>query len=83
MVKEKYPDLDFSNINFFDMKGHDSTDPPVSGNVAVVQPIEEAPQAEGVVEIDGAQREITKGDNNVTPELGENDSGNFVVIPFD
>ena len=28
MIKEKYPDLDFSDINFLDMKGHDSTDLP-------------------------------------------------------
>ena len=30
MVKEKYPDLNFSDINFSDMKDHDSGDPPVS-----------------------------------------------------
>ena len=27
MVKEKYPDLDFSDITFSDMKSHDSPDP--------------------------------------------------------
>ena len=37
MVKEKYPDLNFSDINFSDMKGHDSADPPVSDNAALVQ----------------------------------------------
>ena len=37
MVKEKYPDLDFSDINFSDMKGHDSADPPGSDNAALVQ----------------------------------------------
>ena len=74
MFKEKYLDLDFSNINFFDMKGHDSADPSVSGNVAPFQSVEEAPQVEGVVEAERAQREITEGDNNVTSESGENDS---------
>ena len=44
MVKEKYLDLDFSNINFFDMKGHDSANPLVSksNNAAIVQPVGEA-----------------------------------------
>ena len=36
MVKKKYPDLDFSEINFSDMKGHDSADPPSSNKAAVV-----------------------------------------------
>ena len=41
MVKEKYLDLDFSDINFLDMRGHDS--PNLSGLVqaASVQPVEE------------------------------------------
>ena len=43
MVKEKYPNLDFSDINFSNMKGHDSVDPLVSDNAALVQQVEEAP----------------------------------------
>ena len=50
MVKEKYPDLDFSDINFSDMKGHEEN-PPVPVNVAPIQPVEEAAQTEGVVEV--------------------------------
>ena len=83
MVKEKYLDLDFSDINFSDMKGHDSADPSASNNTALVQPVEEAPQAEGVFEVEGVQGEIIEGDNNVTPESGENESRNIVVIPSD
>ena len=70
MVKQKYLDLDFSNINFFDMKSHDSADPPSSNKVTVVQPVEEA-----VVGVEGAQREIVEGINdNVAPESGENNT---------
>ena len=36
MVKEKYPGLDFSDINFSDMKGHDSADPLSSNKDTVV-----------------------------------------------
>ena len=36
MVKEKYLDLDFYDINFSDMKGHDSVDPLASNKAAVV-----------------------------------------------
>ena len=61
MVKEKYPDLDFSDINFSDMKGHDSADPPSSNEAAVVQPVEEAPQAEVVVEAEGVQGKVLGG----------------------
>ena len=61
MVKEKYPDLDFSDIKFSDMRGHDSADPLMSVNAAPVQPIEEAPQAEGVVEVEGDQGEVAGG----------------------
>ena len=46
MVKEKYPDLDFSDINFSDMKGHEEN-PSVSVNVAPVQPVEEVEGAQG------------------------------------
>ena len=67
MVKKKYPDLNFSDINFSNMKGHDSADPP-SNKAAVVQPVEEA-----VVGAEGAQKETVEGVNdNVTPESGEN-----------
>ena len=47
MVKEKYPDLDFSDINFSDMKGHDSTDPSVSGAAGPVEPSVKATQSGG------------------------------------
>ena len=83
MVKEKYPDLDFFDINFSDMKGHDSADPPLSNKAVVVQSVEKAPQAEEVVEAEGVQGEVLGGDNNVVPELGENNSEHLVVIPFD
>ena len=73
MVKEKYPDLDFSDINFFDMKGHDSADPPVPKKAEVVQPIEEA-----VIGTEGAQGEIVEGVNdNIAPESGENNTKNL------
>ena len=79
MVKEKYPDLDFSDIKFSDMKGHDSADPPMSNNAAIVQPVEEA-----VVEAKGAQGEITEGVNdNVAPESGENNTDTVVAILSD
>ena len=52
MIKQKYPDLDFSDINFSDMKGHEEI-PPVPVNAAPDQPIEEVPQAEEVVEVVG------------------------------
>ena len=42
MFKHMYPDLDFSDINFSDMKGHEEN-PPVPVNVAPVQPVEEVP----------------------------------------
>ena len=40
MVKEKYPDFDFSDINFSDMKGHDSDDPLVPKKATIVQSVE-------------------------------------------
>ena len=67
MVKEKYPDLDFSDINFSDMKGHEEN-PPVPVNAAPVQPVEEALQAERVVEVEGAQGDLFGEGNNVVPE---------------
>ena len=76
MVKEKYPDLDFFNINFSDMKGHDNADPPVPKKAVVVQPIEEV-----VIGTEGAQWEIVEGVNdNITPESGENNTENVVAI---
>ena len=42
MVKEKYPDLDFFDINFSDMRGHDSVDLSGPAQAAFVQPIEES-----------------------------------------
>ena len=66
MVNEKYPDLDFSDINFSDMKGHDSVDPPSSNKDTIVQPVEEV-----VVGAEGVQGEIVEGvTDNVAPELG-------------
>ena len=77
MVKEKYPDLDFSDINFSDMKGHDSADPLSFNKAAVVQPIEEV-----VVGAEGAQGEIVEGVNdNIAPKSGENNIENVVAIP--
>ena len=67
MIKQKYPDLDFSDINFFDMKGHEEN-PPVPVNAAPDQPIEEVPQAEEVVEVVGVQRDVSGEGNNVVPE---------------
>ena len=70
MVKKKYPDLDFSDINFSDMKGHDSADLLSSNKAVVVQPVEEA-----VVGTEGAQGETVEGVNdNVAPESGENNT---------
>ena len=80
MVKEKYPDLDFSDINFSDMRGYDSVDPSASDQTALVQPSEEAAQSGERVETEGV---------NVVPELGENIENNVVtasdtvVIAFD
>ena len=67
MIKQKYPDLDFSDINFSDMKGHEEN-PPVPVNAAPVQPVEEALQVEEVVEVEGAQGGLSGEGNNVVPE---------------
>ena len=76
MVKEKYPDLDFSNINFLDMKGHDSTDLPRPVQAAPIQPAEEGGTqiVEEVIEAEGVQAEIVEGENNAE---------NAVLVPFD
>ena len=65
MIKQKYPDLDVSDINFSDMKGHEEN-PTVPVNAASDQPIEEVPQAEEVVEVVETQGDIPgEGDNGV------------------
>ena len=45
MVKEKYPDLDFSDIKFSDMKGYDSADLCVSDPAGPIEPSEETAQS--------------------------------------
>ena len=67
MIKEKYPDLDFLDINFFDMKGHEEN-PSVPVNAAPVQPVEKVPQAKEVVEVVGAQGDLSGKGDNVVPE---------------
>ena len=67
MIKQKYPDLDFSDINFSDMKGHEEN-PPVPVNAAPDQPIEEVPQTEEVVEVVGVHRDVPGEGDNVVPE---------------
>ena len=66
MIKQKYPDLDFSDINFSDMKGYEEN-PPAPVNAAPAQPIEEVPQAEEVVEMVGVQRDVSGEGDNVVP----------------
>ena len=67
MVKEKYPDLDFSDIKFSDMKGYDSADPCVSDPI-------------GPVELSEKTAQSGEGVDVVVPELGEN-TENSIVIP--
>ena len=67
MIKQKYLDLDVSDINFSDMKGHEEN-PPVPVNAGPDQPIEEVPQAEEVVEVVRAQRDVPGEGDNVVPE---------------
>ena len=77
MVKEKYPDLNFSDINFSNMKGHDSINPPKPIQAAPVQPAEEdeTQTVEGVVETQTVvQAEIVEWENNVE---------NIVLVPSD
>ena len=79
MVKEKYPNLNFFDINLSDMKGHDNADPPVHKKAAVVQPVKGT-----VVGAEGAQGEIVEGVNdNVAPVSGENNTKNVVAILSD
>ena len=67
MIKQKYPDLDFSDIDFSDMKGHEE-DPPSPANAAPVQPIEGVPQADDIVEVEGQGGFPGEGNDNVAPE---------------
>ena len=67
MIKQKYPDLNFSDIKFSDMKGHEEH-PPVPVNAAPVQPIGEAPQAAEVVEVVGDEGDNPGEGDNVVPE---------------
>ena len=82
IIKEKYPDLDFSDINFSDMRDHEEN-PPMPVNVAPIQPVEEAAQTEGVVEVEGSHRDFAEGDNTVMPESSENNTENVVATPID
>ena len=68
MIKQKYPDLDFSDIDFSDMKGYEE-EPPVSANAAPAQPIEDVPQTDEVVEVEDQGGVPGEGSNdNVAPE---------------
>ena len=68
MIKQKYPDLDFSDIDFSDMKGYEE-DPPASADAAPAQPIEEVPQAGEIVEVEDQGGVPGEGSNdNVAPE---------------
>ena len=72
MVKEKYPDLDFSEIKFSDMKGYDSADPCVSDAMGLIEPSEEAAQSGEGIEMGGV--------DVIVPESGEK-IDNSIVIP--
>ena len=72
MVNEKYPDLDFSDINFSDMKGHDSVDPPSSNKDTIVQPVEEV-----VVGAEGVQGEIVEGVTDNAPQSKQDGTRNM------
>ena len=73
MVKEKYPDLDFSDIKFSDMKGYDSVDPCVFDPAGPVEPSEEAAQSGEGIEMGGVDVVIL--------ELGENIENSIVIPP--
>ena len=73
MVKEKYPDLDFSDIKFSDMKGYDSADPCVSDRAGLVETSEEAAHFGKGIEMGGV--------DVVVPELGENIKNSIVIRP--
>ena len=49
------------------MKGHEEN-PPVPVNAVPVQPIEEVPEAEEIVEVVGVQRDVSREGDNVVPE---------------
>ena len=68
MIKQKYPDLDFSDIDFSDMKGHEE-DPPAPADAAPAQSIEGVPQTDEVIEVEdqgGVPGE--ESNDNVAPE---------------
>ena len=67
MIKQKYPDLDFSDIDFSDMKGYEEN-PPAPANAAPAQPIEEVPQADEIVEVEEDQGGVPGEGDNVVPE---------------
>ena len=67
MIKQKYPDLNFSDINFSDMKGYEEN-PPAPVNAAPAQPIEEVPQADEIVEVEEDQGGVPGEGDNVVPE---------------
>ena len=71
MVKEKYPDLDFSDIKFSDMKGYDNVDPCVSDRAGPIETSEEVVHSGQGIEMG----EI----DVVVPELGENIKNNIVI----
>ena len=62
MIRKKYPDLDFSDINFTDMRGHNIPDPSEPVQAVSVQPVEDGGiqtnEVEGV-ETEEAQAEAT------------------------
>ena len=94
MVKEKYPDLDFSDINFSDMRGHDSPNPSGPIKASSVQLVEEGRaqvkevrRIEGSVEAEKVQVETTKetilnARSHVT-ESNANNVENVVLVPSD
>ena len=67
MIKQKYPDLDFSDINFSDMKGYEEN-PPAPVNAAPGQPIEKVPPPDEIVEVEEDQGGVPGEGDNVVPE---------------
>ena len=49
-IREKYPNLDFSDINFLEMRGHDIQDPDEGGSAQTERAggVQESVQGEGV-----------------------------------
>ena len=92
MVKEKYPDLDFSNITFSYMRGHNSPDPSGPVQATSAQPVEEGgAQVEEVGRIEGsvkakkvqvetAEETILDARSFIT-ESGANNVENVVLVP--